>query len=117
MDCATRRGPEPADGLEEGDGGLGEFGIGAERRDRLDDADRRVLGEPLEDRVPLLGDPVPDRLTAHRVGQKRADDGEPVLAPHLGHGQVEGPQAELHVGEGRQRTERTHLLLWRRGAR
>ena len=40
---------------------------------------------------------------------------EPVLAAHLGHGQVEGAQAQVDVGEGGQRAERAHLLLWRGG--
>ena len=57
----------------------------------------------------------PYGLTAHGVGQECADHREPVLAPHLGHGQVEGPQAQVDVREGRQRTERAHLFLWRRG--
>ena len=89
-------------GVEEGDRALGEVGVAAQGGDGLDDARRRVLREALEHRVPALGHPGPHRLAADRVGQERAEDGEPVLAAHLGHGEVERAQAQVDVGEDRQ---------------
>ena len=102
-------------GVEEGNGILGECRVGAQGRNRLEDAWWRVLREPLEDLVPGLGDPRPDGLASDRVDQERTEDGEAVLAADLGHGEVERAEAEVHVGEDGQRPQRPHLFLWRLG--
>ena len=99
--------------VEERDGLLGELGVAAQGGDGFDDAWWRVLREAVEHRIPVLGQPGPHRLIADGVGQQRADHGEPVLAAHLGHGQVEGAEAQVDVGEPGQRAERAHLLLGR----
>lgn len=91
-----------------------EVGVRTERRQGVEDARRRVLREPLQDGVPGLGDARPDGLVADTIGQQRGYDAEPVLGAHLGEGQLERAQAEVHVGETGQRAERAHLLLWRR---
>ena len=102
IDCATRRGPEArgwSPGSQSADwaNSASPHSAGSDSRMRTG----AFFGNRSRIGVPPFCDAGPDRLAPDGVGQQRAEDGEPVLAPHLGHGQVEGAQAELDVGEGR----------------